>query len=119
MCDIEGNRFTAAVIIGHDDSIWAQWSAFPQFKPSEISAIMMDFEEPGSLAPTGLLVAGTKYMVIQGEAGAVIRGKVFCSSSSYLTTNMMIFGIYKEPLMPGQCHMVVERLMDCLIEQGL
>lgn len=46
-----------------------------QFKPEEITAIMKDFDEPGSLAPTGLHLAGTKYMVIQGESGAVIRGK--------------------------------------------
>ena len=46
-----------------------------QFKPEEIAAILKDFEEPGSLAPTGLFLGGTKYMVIQGEAGAVIRGK--------------------------------------------
>lgn len=36
---------------------------------------MKDFDEPGSLAPTGLHLGGTKYMVIQGEPGAVIRGK--------------------------------------------
>ena len=36
---------------------------------------MKDFDEPGSLAPTGLHLAGSKYMVIQGESGAVIRGK--------------------------------------------
>lgn len=36
---------------------------------------MKDFDEPGSLAPTGLYLGGTKYMVIQGEPGAVIRGK--------------------------------------------
>lgn len=36
---------------------------------------MNDFAEPGTLAPTGLHLGGTKYMVIQGEAGAVIRGK--------------------------------------------
>lgn len=46
-----------------------------QFKPEEITAIMKDFEEPGSLAPTGLYLGGAKYMVIQGEPGAVIRGK--------------------------------------------
>lgn len=46
-----------------------------QFKPQEITDILKDFEEPGHLAPTGLHIAGTKYMVIQGEAGAVIRGK--------------------------------------------
>ena len=36
---------------------------------------MNDFNEPGSLAPTGLYLGGTKYMVIQGESGVVIRGK--------------------------------------------
>lgn len=54
------------------------WTAFihdEQFKPEEITGIMNDFAEPGHLAPTGLHLGGTKYMVIQGEAGAVIRGK--------------------------------------------
>lgn len=46
-----------------------------QVKPDEIKGILNDFEEPGSLAPTGLFVGGAKYMVIQGEPGAVIRGK--------------------------------------------
>lgn len=46
-----------------------------QFKPEEMTAINKDFDEPGSLAPTGLHLGGTKYMVIQGEPGAVIRGK--------------------------------------------
>lgn len=36
---------------------------------------MTDFEEHGSLAPTGLYLGGIKYMVIQGEPGSVIRGK--------------------------------------------
>lgn len=46
-----------------------------QFKPDEIKGILNDFEEPGTLAPTGLFLGGAKYMVIQGEPGAVIRGK--------------------------------------------
>lgn len=45
---------------------------------------MNDFVEPGTLAPTGLFLGGTKYMVIQGEPGVVIRGKkVICSFSFY------------------------------------
>ena len=53
-----------------------------QFKPEEVAAIIKDFDEPGTLAPTGLHLGGTKYMVIQGEPGAVIRGKkVFFLSS--------------------------------------
>lgn len=46
-----------------------------QFKPEEMTGINKDFEEPGHLAPTGLHLGGAKYMVIQGEPGAVIRGK--------------------------------------------
>ncbi|KAF7148734.1 hypothetical protein RHSIM_Rhsim03G0016300 [Rhododendron simsii] len=34
------------------------------FKPEEITAIMNDFAEPGTLAPTGLYLGGTKYTVI-------------------------------------------------------
>lgn len=53
-----------------------------QVKPEEITGIINDFNEPGSLAPTGLYLGGTKYMVIQGEPGVVIRGK---KVNSYLT----------------------------------
>ncbi|CAL5388864.1 unnamed protein product [Camellia sinensis] len=65
MCDIEGNHLTSTAILGHDGS----------FKPDEITGIMKDLDEPGFLAPIGLYLGDTKYMVIQGEPGAVIRGK--------------------------------------------
>ncbi|MFQ6642600.1 hypothetical protein Gotur_018231 [Gossypium turneri] len=156
LCDIEGNHLSAAAIIGQDGSVWAQSSNFPQFKQEEINGIMNDFAEPGSLAPTGLYLGGTKYMVIQGEPGAVIRGKkVTCryidAVLTYLctmhlafavtyfyaalhlsfkfqgpggvtvkkTNQALIIGIYDEPMTPGQCNMVVERLGDYLIDQGL
>jgi len=44
-------------------------------KPEEIQGIKDDFTTPGTLAPTGLFLGGNKYMVIQGEPNAVIRGK--------------------------------------------
>ncbi|OEL22583.1 Profilin-4 [Dichanthelium oligosanthes] len=120
MCEIEGQRLTAAAIIGLDGSIWAQSEGtFPQFKPEEIAAIMKDFEEPGTLAPTGLFLGGTKYMVIQGEHGVVIRGKKGTGGITIKKTGMsLIIGIYDEPMTPGQCNMVVERLGDYLVEQG-
>ncbi|XVE54168.1 hypothetical protein DITRI_Ditri03aG0059000 [Diplodiscus trichospermus] len=83
MCEIEGNHLIAAAIVGHDGTFWAQSSNFPQLKPEEINGIMNDFAEPGSLAPTGLYLGGTKYMVIQGEPGAVIRGKKVMFSVCY------------------------------------
>lgn len=57
-----------------------------QFKPEEITAIMNDFNEPGVLAPTGLYLGGAKYMVIQGEPGAVIRGKKVINSYCRINT---------------------------------
>ncbi|RLM93448.1 hypothetical protein C2845_PM08G02890 [Panicum miliaceum] len=221
LCDIDGQRLSAAAILGHDGAVWAQSDAFPQVrlppwlhpsrplsaphsfrrdraskrilkqivvdanvaltpvKPEEITAIMNDFNEPGSLAPTGLYLGGSKYMVIQGEPGVVIRGKkilqllaiswlplVFAKSDERCTrevvnqskqliyfeeeklipdrtydpdrsflssefecyldqvvtikkTNLaIIIGIYEEPMTPGQCNMVVERLSDYLVDQG-
>ncbi|GLU22312.1 hypothetical protein SLE2022_383990 [Rubroshorea leprosula] len=120
MGDIEGHRLAAAAILGHDGSVWAQSSAFPQVKPNEIQAIMKDFDEPGFLGPTGLHLGGTKYMVIRGESGAVIRGKKGSGGVTVKKTGQaLVLGIYEEPVTPGQCNMVVERLGDYLIDQGL
>lgn len=51
---------------------------------------MKDFDEPGHLAPTGLHLGGVKYMVIAGEAGAVIRGKKVIISSPYTQSCLVI-----------------------------
>lgn len=59
-----------------------------QFKPEEIAATMRDFDEPGTLAPTGLHLGGTKYMVIQGEPGAVIRGKKVSLDNRGITSDV-------------------------------
>lgn len=121
MCEIgRGNRLTAAAIIGQDGSVWAQSDSFPAIKPEEVTAIVNDFADPGSLAPTGLYIGGTKYMVIQGEPGAVIRGKKGSAGVTIKkTTCALIFGLYDEPVTPGECNMIVERLGDYLIDQGI
>ncbi|KAJ4769917.1 Profilin [Rhynchospora pubera] len=119
MVDVEGNRLTSAAIIGHDGSLWAGSETFPQYLPQEIAAIMEDFDEPGKLAPTGLFLGGNKFMVIQGEPGVVIRGKKGAGGVCVKKTNMaLIIGIYDEPMTPGQCNVVVERLGDYLNDQG-
>jgi len=55
---------------------------------------MKDFEEPGTLAPTGLHLGGTKYMVIQGEANAVIRGKKVISDFCLLIFKLEMFFVF-------------------------
>ncbi|XP_074587185.1 profilin-like [Curcuma longa] len=119
MCDVEDHRLTAAAIIGHDGSVWAKSDSFPELKPEEVTNIMKDFDEPGTLAPTGLFIGTAKYMVIQGEPGVVIRGKKGSGGATIKKTNQtLIFGIYEEPMTPGQCNLVVERLGDYLNDQG-
>ncbi|XP_051113757.1 profilin-3 [Andrographis paniculata] len=122
MCDIDGtgHHLSAAAILGHDGVVWAQSATFPKFKPEEINAILTDFEEPGHLAPTGLFLGGDKFMVIQGEPGVVIRGKKGSGGITIKKTGQsLIFGVYEEPVTPGQCNIVVERLADYLIDQGM
>ncbi|GKV11818.1 hypothetical protein SLEP1_g23037 [Rubroshorea leprosula] len=118
--DGQGQHLASAAIIGHDGRVWAQSANFPQVKPNEIADIIKDFDEPGYLAPTGLHIAGVKYMVIQGEPGAVIRGKKGSGGITIQKTcQALVFGIYEEPVTPGQCNMVVERFGNYLIDQGL
>ncbi|KAK9742068.1 hypothetical protein RND81_03G146300 [Saponaria officinalis] len=119
MCDVDGNTLTSAAIVGLDGSVWAQAPTFPQLRTEEVSAILKDFDEPGTLAPVGLYLGGTKYMVIQGEPGVVIRGKKGTGGVTVKKTGQsMLFGIYDAPMTPGQCNTVVERLGDYLVEQG-
>lgn len=51
---------------------------------------MKDFDEPGTLAPTGLFIGTAKYMVIQGEPGVVIRGKKVMPFLTYDITYVYI-----------------------------
>ncbi|GKV27200.1 hypothetical protein SLEP1_g36398 [Rubroshorea leprosula] len=52
MGDIEGHRLAAAAILGHDDSVWAQSSAFPQL--SRIPPCIPSTAKASSLAYTDL-----------------------------------------------------------------
>lgn len=45
----------------------------------------------------------------QGSGGITIKK----------TNQALVVGIYEEPMTPGQCNMVVERLGDYLYDQGL
>ncbi|KAK1314798.1 hypothetical protein QJS10_CPA06g00852 [Acorus calamus] len=120
MCEIDDQHLTAAAILGQDGSVWAQSDSFPPLKPEDICGIMKDFDEPGFLAPKGLYLGSKKYMVIQGEPGAVIRGKLGSGGVTVKKTGQaLVFGIYDDPMTPGQCNMVVERMGDYLIDQGL
>nr|CAB3475924.1 unnamed protein product [Digitaria exilis] len=109
--DVDGQRLTAAAILGLDGAVELE----------EITAIVNEFNElGGSLAPTGLYLGGSKYMVIQGEPGTIIRGKKGPGGVTIKKTNQaIIIGIYEEPMTLVQCNIIVERHGDYLIDQGV
>ena len=40
LCDIDGQRLTAAAILGHDGAVWAQSDNFPQvFPPPSVTCM--------------------------------------------------------------------------------
>jgi hypothetical protein len=43
MCDIDGHHLTAAAIVGHDGSVWAHSSSFPQVHSTIFSMIIYLF----------------------------------------------------------------------------
>jgi profilin len=46
---------------------------------------------------------------LQGQGGVTVKK----------TNSALVFGIYDEPVTPGECNIVVERLGDYLVEQGI
>ena len=51
----------------------------------------------------------TSISLRQGSGGVTVKK----------TGQALVVGIYEEPVTPGQCNMIVERLGDYLIDQGL
>ncbi|KAF0916015.1 hypothetical protein E2562_000645 [Oryza meyeriana var. granulata] len=106
LCDIDGQRLVAAAIFGHDGSVWAQSDTFPQVAqttPTPYLSIFV-FHARNVAVGRGRLPPPP----ISGTGGVTVK-----------KTNLsIIIGIYEEPMTPGQCNMVVERLGDYLVEQG-
>lgn len=67
------------------------------------------FEWAAFYLSLGFFVKALSVFYLQGSGGITIKK----------TGQALVFGIYEEPVTPGQCNMVVERLGDYLIDQGL
>jgi profilin len=115
-----GHQLTAAAIIGLDGSVWAQSESFPAITPDEIERLNGGFEENSDLPSKGLFLGGSKFMVVQGDPGIVIRGKKGSGGCCIRKINSaFIIGLYNEPCTPGECNIAVERLGDYLFDTGL
>ncbi|KAL3681888.1 hypothetical protein R1sor_024844 [Riccia sorocarpa] len=107
-----GHILASAAIVGLDGNVWAQSPSFPLLKDGEIDKIVKGMDDSSHIASTGLFLGGEKYMVIQGEPGQVIRGKKGPGGTCIRKTiSALIIGIYAEPTTPGECNILVERLV--------
>lgn len=88
-------------------------------RSAQVAKLWVAFVDQNSLAGS-LFVGGNKYMVIAGDAGAVIRGKKQQSGIVIKKTNTaMVVGTFDEGAQPGDCNIVVENLGDYLVGQGI
>ncbi|GJP72357.1 hypothetical protein CLOP_g3099 [Closterium sp. NIES-67] len=125
MCALpHGGQLKAAAIVGNDGSIWARSADFPALTPAQAIAIWEGFEDnAAALAGSGLFLGPMKFMVVQGDPGVVIRGRIKnplvggCCIKK--TVGAMVMGIFEEPVAPADCNMVVENMGDYLSGQGI
>jgi profilin len=75
--------------------------------------------DPTSLAGSGAVVAGVKYMFVSGDAAEVYvkkgnTGVVFCKCNT-----CMLVGYHDDKIQPGAARTAVGKLADFLKEQGI
>lgn len=115
-----GGTLTHAAIIGHDGGVWAKSDEFPDITPGEVQNIVQGFDDDSKLSEVGLVIGGQKYFLIQGEKGAVIRGRQGKFGVVIKKTHTaMVVGIYGEQVQAGDCSVLVEGLGDYLMEMNI
>lgn len=113
-----GGSLSQGAIVGQDGAVWAQSAGFPEITDDEVAKIMEELNSPGKIAQSGLFLGGTKYIVIPGEPGEVIRGRKNQDGVTIKKTlTALVIGIYGEGVQAGDANTVVENLGDYLIEQ--
>lgn len=119
----QGGKLASAAIIGQDGGVWAQSSDFPAVTPEQVASIMAGFSSiekvghAGELGGTGIRLGEDKFQVAPGDE-SVIRGKSQGGGCCIKkTATALIVGIYKEPVQPGDCNVIVENLGDYLAGQ--
>lgn len=115
-----GKSLSHAAIIGLDGGVWAKDETFPDVTAEEVSNIVKGFDDDQVLIDNGLMIGAEKYQLVQGEKGAVIRGRKGNEGVCIKKTDTaMVVGIYGEGVQAGDCNMIVEGLGDYLKEMDL
>jgi profilin len=115
-----GGKLASAAVLGQDGGVWAQSPDFPAASVEQVTAIMAGFASmekdghAGELGSTGIKLGDLKFQVAPGDE-TVIRGKGSGGGCCISRTNTaLVVGIYKEPVQPGDCNVVVEKLGEYL-----
>ena len=116
----DGLKLSHAAIIGKDGLVWAKDEAFPDITEEQVQNIVKGFDDADSLATAGLKLGNQKFLVVQGDPGAVIRGRQGDSGVCIKQTlTAMVVGIYGTGVQPGDCNVLVEGLGDYLKDMGV
>jgi len=75
----------------------------------------------GGLGQSGVKLGGTKYMLIAGEPGSVVRGKKGQEDGVTVKKTMtaLVIGIYSKGVQPADCNVIVENMGDYLAGQNI
>jgi profilin len=77
------------------------------------------FKDPSGLTSGGIYLGGVKYLAIS-TLPEVIRGKKGQEGVTISKTNSaLVIGIYGEGVQPADGNLLVEKLADYLINQGI
>jgi len=117
---IASGSVTAAGIYDLQGNPWAYSAGFAA-QIAEVAAVSghMHTGDPSGLAGTGVVVAGVKYMYVQGSGDEVYgkkgnEGVVFAKCATCI-----LVGYHNDKIQPGACRSVVGKLADFLKEQGI
>lgn len=116
----DGLKLTHAAIVGKDGLIWAKSENFPEPTEEQVKALVQGFDNGDELGASGIKLGDMKFLVVQGDPGAVIRGRQGDSGICIKqTVTAMVIGIYGEGVQPGDCNVLVEGLGDYLKDMGV
>jgi len=110
---------TAAGIYDLQGNPWAYSAGFAA-QVAEVGAVAGAMASNATtLAGTGVVVAGVKYMFVRGDENEVYgkkgqEGVVFCKCNTCI-----LVAYHNDKIQPGQCSSAVGKLCDFLKESGI
>jgi profilin len=110
---VKSKGCTKAGLFGNNGKPWAITKGWA-VTDKEVLHILSGFTDKTKVQATAPTVAGTKCMCVKVDEVS-IYGKAgksgFCAAK---TIKGVIVGWYDDPIQPGQCNVVVEKMMDDL-----